>query len=127
MTTLLVCLLIAMLLPYLAKAPLAVAMAKEGGYDNSHPREQQSKLKGFGARALAAHQNSFEALIIFTPAVLVAIITHNMGMLIQWLAIGFIIARIVYLILYYLDFHALRTTVWSIGTLCSFAILVMCF
>ena len=66
MTTLLTCLLIAMLLPYLAKGPVAIAMAKLGGYDNSHPREQQSKLTGYGARAVAGHQNAFESLLYYS-------------------------------------------------------------
>ena len=56
MNILIICLFIAMLLPYLAKMPVAVAMAKLGGYDNAHPRAQQAKLTGFGARALAGHQ-----------------------------------------------------------------------
>ncbi|MBB1383198.1 MAPEG family protein, partial [Shewanella sp. SR41-2] len=34
MQTILICLLIAMLLPYAAKVPLAMAMAKLGRYDN---------------------------------------------------------------------------------------------
>ena len=45
-------------MPILFKAPLAFAMNKLGGYDNRHPRAQQAQLKGFGARALAVHQNS---------------------------------------------------------------------
>ena len=65
MNTLLTCLFIAMLLPYLAKGPVAWAMAKAGGYDNHHPRSQQAQLTGFGARALAGHQNAFESLLIF--------------------------------------------------------------
>ncbi len=40
MTTLLICALLAVLMPYLAKAPLAIAMNKLNGYDNKHPREQ---------------------------------------------------------------------------------------
>ena len=65
MTILIVCLFIACLLPYLAKIPTAIAMKNQpGGYDNNHPRAQQAMLTGFGARAVAAHQNSFESLII---------------------------------------------------------------
>lgn len=64
MHTLLTCLFIAMLLPYLAKGPVAWAMVKAGGYDNHHPRTQQAQLTGFGARALAGHQNAFESLLI---------------------------------------------------------------
>ncbi len=73
-------LIIITLLPIVAKAPVALAMKKLGGgniggYDNKLPREQQKSLSGFGARCLAAHQNSFEALIMFTPALLVVMTT----------------------------------------------------
>lgn len=63
MTILIICLFIAMVLPIVAKIPVAIAMNNAGGYDNNHPRAQQAKLTGFGARALAAHQNAFESLI----------------------------------------------------------------
>jgi len=53
-----------------SKRTCCLCYAEVWGYNNSHPREQQSKLTGFGARALTAHQNAFESLIIFAPAVL---------------------------------------------------------
>jgi len=74
-----VCVLIAVLLPYLAKAPLALAMSKESRYDNHYPRSQQARLTGFGARALAAHQNSFESLIIFSAAAGVVLATNTIS------------------------------------------------
>ena len=33
-----------------------------GHLDNHHPRAQQSRLEGPGARAIAAHKNAWEAL-----------------------------------------------------------------
>lgn len=126
MTLLIICLFIALLLPLFAKAPVAYAMAKQGGYDNNHPREQQSKLTGFGARALAAHQNAFESLILFAPALLLAIATFNNNEVIIQLAITHVIARIVYNILYLANIGLLRTLVWGIATFCSFAIIYQC-
>lgn len=41
MTILIICLFLALLLPLLAKGPVVFAMAKLGGYNNEHPREQQ--------------------------------------------------------------------------------------
>ena len=58
------CVFISALLIYVAKIPVAKAMNEQGGYDNHLPRQQQAQLTGFGARALAAHQNCFEAFII---------------------------------------------------------------
>lgn len=126
MTILIWCLFIAALLPFLAKAPVAVAMNKLGGYDNNHPRDQQSKLTGFGARALAAHQNAFESLIIFVPAVLVAIATNTATDTVQYLAIAHVTARVAYNILYLMNIGLLRSVVWGVATISSFAIIWQC-
>ena len=126
MTLLIWCLLIAAILPYLAKAPVAIAMNKLGGYDNNHPREQQSKLTGIGARALSAHQNAFESLIVFSAAILCALATNTITPSIQILAVVHICARIIYNILYLMNIGLLRSIVWVIGLLCSFAIIYQC-
>jgi uncharacterized MAPEG superfamily protein len=126
MNTLLICLLIAMLLPYLGKIPLAYAMHKTGRYDNNYPREQEASLKGFGARALAAHENSFESLIVFSAAVLAALATNHVTVSIQSLAILHIMARIVYPFMYWYDLATLRSLVWLVGIACSVAIVLLC-
>ncbi len=127
MIILIYCLFIALLLPYIAKIPVAIAMHQLNGYDNAHPRDQQAKLTGFGARALAAHQNAFESLIIFTPAVLLAISTQHLGTTVQYLAITHVVARILYNILYLANVGTLRSLVWGIATVSSFAIVWQCF
>lgn len=126
MTTLIWCLFIATLLPLLAKGPVAYAMNKLGGYNNTHPREQQRLLTGFGARALAAHQNAFESLIIFAPAVLLAIATQHIGTNITLFAIIHVCARILYNVLYIMNVDKVRTLVWGIATFSSFAIIWQC-
>lgn len=126
MTTLILCLFSALLLPLFAKGPVAFAMARLGGYNNYHPREQQSKLTGFGARALAAHQNSFESVILFAPAVILALATGNTQQVVLVLAIVHVISRVLYNILYLLNMGLLRSVVWAIATFCSFAIVYQC-
>ncbi|MBL7480469.1 MAPEG family protein [Legionella bononiensis] len=126
MTTLIVCLLIAVILPYLAKIPVGYAMQKAGGYNNNYPREQQAKLEGFGARALAAHQNCFESLAVFSTAALTAIATNHVTSSIQLLAIVYIICRVIYNILYLMDLAALRSTVWFISLVSCISILWLC-
>ncbi len=126
MTILIWCLFTAALLPYLAKGPVAYAMARLGGYDNNHPRAQQNKLTGFGARALAAHQNSFESLIIFAPAILLAIATQNTNSTIITLAVVHIGARALYNILYLVNISTLRSLVWAVATVASFSIIYLC-
>lgn len=128
MTTLIICLLIAIILPYLVKLPVASAMSKaKGGYDNNHPREQQNGLQGFGARAVGAHQNCFESLSIFSTAVLTAMITNHVSLMIQSLAVIYIVSRIVYIFLYLMDLAALRSLVWFVGLICCIAIISSCF
>lgn len=124
MTIVLICLFIATLMPIIAKAPLAYAMNKEkGGYNNRHPREQQKTLSGFGARAKAAHENSFEALLMFTPGALAVITTNTAGQTAEYLAIAFIGARLIYLLAYWFDAHIVRSTFWGIGFICSLALI----
>lgn len=123
MNTLILLAFIAALLPYLAKVPVAIAMNKLGGYDNVYPREQQARLEGFGARALAAHQNAFESLIIFGVAIAVALATDSTGDVIVNLAVVHIIARVIYSVMYYLDKNILRSLSWAVATICSFSII----
>lgn len=126
MYTLVLCLFITAWLPFLSKIAVASAMAKEGGYDNNHPREQQKKLKGYGARALAAHQNSFEALLIFAVAVLSALVTHTNSWLTNYLAITFVISRILYHAFYLMNLSTLRSLIWFVGFGSSMFILGSC-
>lgn len=126
MSTLLICLFIASILPYLSKLPLAYAMYQSGGYNNAHPRVQQAQLTGFGARAVAAHNNSFEALLIFGIAVLAALVTQHVTQMTENLAIAFIVLRVIYHILYLANWPTLRSTVWAAGLACSLIILGAC-
>ncbi len=113
------CIGLAFLLLYLSKIPVAVAMQRTGGYDNRHPREQQARLTGWGKRALAAHQNAFEAFSPFAAGVLVAQVGGADPAWISRLAVLFIAARVLYTGLYMADLPTLRSTVWMIGALCS--------
>ncbi len=127
MSILIVNLFIACLLPYLAKIPVAVAMAKQsGGYDNNYPRIQQLALQGFGSRAVAAHQNSFESLIIFAAAILLAIATNHTTCTIQVWAIVYLVSRIIYHIFYLLNWANARSSIWFLGLFASLSIIWLC-
>jgi uncharacterized MAPEG superfamily protein len=118
------CVFISALLIFVAKIPVAKAMNEQGGYNNHLPRQQQAQLTGFGARALAAHQNSFEAFIIFAVGVLMAHTTQTAGWLIDALAIVFVIARIIYLLCYWADLAWQRSLVWFVGLVCSLLLMI---
>ena len=119
-------LFISLLLPYIAKAPVAIAMHRLGRYDNKHPRNQQTQLSGYGARALAAHQNAFESLIIFIPSLLLAIATNNTSTFIQTLSITYVVSRLAYNALYLANISTLRSVVWFVSLLCPLLIVLQC-
>lgn len=121
------CIFISALLIYLAKAPVAKAMKEEGagGYDNHHPRAQQARLTGFGARALAAHMNSFEIFPLFAVGVLMTHVTNNFGLLVDILAVTFVVTRVLYLAFYWADLHWQRSLVWIVGLLCCLLLMLV--
>ncbi|WP_339664309.1 MAPEG family protein [uncultured Pseudomonas sp.] len=121
------CLFFAALMLVLTKAPVVVAMARSGekGYDNSHPRAQQNALTGWGARAMAAHANMFEAFPLFAAAVLVVQVTGTIGTLANVLAGLFIVARILYTLLYLADRATLRSLVWGVGFISCLVMLLL--
>jgi uncharacterized MAPEG superfamily protein len=119
------CIVAAWVLVYVAKLPVAVAMQKTGGYDNHHPRAQQATLTGWGARALAAHQNGFETFAPFAAAVLVAHVTGAAVGLVDLLAAVFVVSRAVYMCLYIADLAPLRSLVWSVGWIATLGLFLM--
>ena len=118
MSTLIWCLLIAGLLPIAAKAPVVYFQNRDNGYDNRHPRAQQQRLTGAGARAVAGHYNAYEAFPLFAAAVLVVIATEQVTILNQWLAVSFVALRIVFHTLYLLNWDKLRSLIWFLALLC---------
>lgn len=118
MSTLIWCLLIAGLLPIAAKAPVVYFQNRDNGYDNRHPRAQQQRLTGAGARAVAGHYNAYEAFPLFAAAVLVVIATEQVTVLNQWLAVSFVTLRIVFHTLYLLNWDKLRSLIWFLALLC---------
>lgn len=120
------CLIFSALMLVLTKVPLALEMAREGrGYDNRNPRQQQARLTGFGARALAAHQNMLEAFPIFAAGVLIALWSGATGSWLTGLSLGFVAARIGYSICYWADAATLRSVFWVAGYGASIGLMVL--
>ena len=126
MTTPFLCLAIACLLPYVwAPFQIPSRKAQFGTVDNKLPRVQQAQLQGRGARALGAHQNAFEALITFAPAVLVA---HLAGADAMWsarLAVLFLTCRVLHGIFYLTDLDRVRSGVFGVGLACVVGLFVL--
>lgn len=103
---------------------VAAGIAKKGfeGYDNGMPRQWLAKQTGFRARANAAQANLFESLPFFFAAVIIASIAHAPQNRIDLLALGFVAARIAYLICYVANWPTTRSIVWTCGIACVVAI-----
>jgi len=113
------CVLFMGLFPY-----VAAGIAKKGfeGYDNGMPRQWLAKQTGFRARANAAQANLFESLPFFFAAVIIASIANAPQNRIDLLAIGFVLARIAYLVCYVANWPTTRSIVWLAGLACVVAI-----
>ncbi len=125
MTTPFICVFIAFLFLFVTKLPIAVAQHRLGGYDNKHPRQQQAKLEGFGARALSAHKNAFEAFGPFAAAVIIAHLMQADPHRSSVLAITFLVARVGYEIAYLVNIDYLRTFLWFIGLLSTIGLFLI--
>lgn len=109
------CVLFMGLFPY-----VAAGIAKKGfeGYDNGMPRQWLAKQTGFRARANAAQANLFESLPFFFAAVIIASIANAPQGRIDLLALGFVAARIAYLVCYVANWPTTRSIVWLAGIAC---------
>ena len=115
MTIAYACVLFMGLFPY-----VATGIAKKGfeNYDNSMPRQWLAQQTGFRARANAAQANLFESLPLFFAAVIIASINNTPQTRVDLLALGFVAARIAYLVCYIANWPTARSIVWLIGIAC---------
>mgnify|MGYP003946311963 FL=1 len=116
------CILIAGLMPV-----FTIAVAKYGrrDFDNAEPRAWLDKQTGVRRRADYAHRNHFEAFPFFAAAVLVAQQVGAPQGQIDIAALVFIVARILYTVLYLTDKPSPRSAVWLIGYLSVIALFVI--
>ena len=123
MTIAYLCILIAALLPY-----VWVGIAKSGAprYDNRDPRGWMAKQDNPRVhRASAAQFNAFEAFAPFAASVLMAQFAGVDPQRIGWLAIAFVILRVLHGVLYVTNNARLRSLVWAGALACLIALMVM--
>lgn len=94
------------------------------GYDMSAPRAMFDKLPPYAQRATWAHQNSFEAFMIFAAAALMAYVTGVHSPLAIGAVIAFLVARLLYSIFYILNIPVLRSLMFAVGSL-GYAVLIV--
>ena len=107
---------------------LTVAPAKAFGhrsFDNAKPRDPKFYETPLRARALGAHINGIETFPFFAAAVLLAEFRQCPQHEIDILAIGFIAARVLYVVAYLGNWPTTRTLLWNVGFLFNAAIFFM--
>lgn len=129
LTTPLWCLAIVALLPYvLSFAGGYFRMRQFGAIDNKHPRLQQARLEGIGARALASQQNAWEALGFFTAVLAVLHLANPeaaRGSTAATLSLVFLATRVAHPVLYLANLDMLRSLVFLVGLGCGIWLLVL--
>lgn len=117
-TILLVSVAGAAILIYLPYVVVAFGRAKVG-MDLAAPRAMFDRLPPYAQRATWAHQNSFEAFMIYSAAALMAYSVGVTSPLVPKVAIAFLVARALFSVFYILNLPPLRSLMFGIGTLCS--------
>lgn len=117
------CLALGVVLPYVW-SPLSFGERKAlGGPDFRTPRVQTARLEGVGARAMGAHANAFEALVVFGVAVVLA---HLAGANELWsavLSVVWLVARFGHGAFYVADIQLLRTGSFAVGFLAALGLI----
>lgn len=126
MTTPLWCLVIVALLPFLLSFSGGYFRMREfGSIDNKHPRLQVARLEGVGARVYAAQANAWEALAVFTAALVVLHLANPeaaRGSTAATLSGVFLATRVAHPIAYVANQDVVRSLVFVVGLGCLFGI-----
>jgi uncharacterized MAPEG superfamily protein len=116
-TTVLVCFLVAVLLPYVLAGIGGYHKTKQfGKADNNNPRAQAAQLTGTGARAVAAQQNAWEALAVFTASLAAAVLAGVPAGSLALPALIFVAARIAHAFFYLSDLATARSLSFMVAT-----------
>ena len=120
------CLAVVSLLPYVCSWTSGYFRYRQfGRIDNKNPRRQQAALEGIGARAQAAQANAWEALPLFTAAVVVAHLSGADPQRASLLSVGFVATRLLHPVLYLADLDLLRSLVFVAGLACVVGLFVI--
>jgi len=110
------CLAIAVIIPYITSGISTYYKYQQlGTIDNNNPRGQAASLEGAGARAVAAQQNAWEALAVFTVAVVIASLTDADPTKSAIASAIFIVARCCHAGFYIADLATLRSLSFTVG------------
>jgi uncharacterized MAPEG superfamily protein len=116
MNTIIVSLLILSVLPLVCAWTAGYYRQKQfGSVDNKEPRLQSLQLTGAGARAVAAQSNTWEALGVYSAAILAIVISGVDLQSIFTPVVVFVALRIAYIPAYIADVDKLRSLIFLVG------------
>jgi uncharacterized MAPEG superfamily protein len=87
--------------------------------DLAAPRAMFERLPDWGKRANWAHQNSFEAFILFAPACLLALMAGVHSPVASALALAWPALRLAYIAAYVANLAPLRSLCWAGAMVCT--------
>lgn len=124
MTLAYACVLFAALLPYVWTV---IAKRTAGGrFDNRDPRQWLEKQENPRVRrANAAQKNAFEAFPAFAAGVVMAQLAGVDPRMIGWIAVAFVISRVLHGVFYIGNQASMRSLVWFVGLICVVTLLAM--
>lgn len=122
MTVALWCLPVAIFLPYVFTViAKSLTIRATGGFDNHDPRAFLEQAEGVAKRAHNTQLNTFEALPGFVAGVLTASFLGADQAILDGLAIGWVVLRVLYGVCYITDRATLRSLVWFGALACVLA------
>ena len=125
MTPELLALTLALLLQVVQYVLLSVtANLQLGTRYTTSPRDENKPLTGIPARLERALQNHFEALTLFTPAVLIVTLSGQSSALTAACAFAYLGARVLYIPAYAYGWVPGRSIIWAVGFFATIAMLI---
>src|SRR5690606_40547990 len=118
MNTAISVLLLLCIFPFVMATIAGVYRRKQlGNYDNKNPRGQYAELTGVGARAVAAQQNCWEALAIYSAALLAVFVSGAQPTYLALAAMVVLACRILYCIFYFAYIYLLCLLLFGLSIL----------
>ncbi|MCL1475873.1 MAPEG family protein [Argonema antarcticum] len=123
-TIFLYCIAIAAVLVYAPFVLVAYARLGLGKEALAAPRAVFDRLPPSAQRATWAHQNAFEAFMLFAPAALMAYVTGVDRSLAVGAALAFLVARLLHSVFYIANIPLARSLMFGIGSLCTATLII---
>lgn len=89
------------------------------------PRDTPKEIKGIAGRIFRAHGNHFEALILFSIAVMIVTLGEASTTVTRTCAWIYLLSRILYIPAYASGVFLLRSVIWAVGFLATLTMIVV--